>query len=175
MKNILKSYTDVLVLGSGPAGFAAAYTAAKNGAEVVLVEQCGDVGGISTSGLMSHWTGDCDSPLYHEILNRSAKNNDFDVHNITGSGLDETGVQKHFTQNKGYTIPYGCLLPEKKERLLLCGRNISGTHIAHSNFRAMPICVGTGEAAGAAAAIAVKNNCLLKDIDAKEIQRTVGI
>lgn len=72
-------------------------------------------------------------------------------------------------------IGYGCLLPEKKERLLLCGRNISGTHIAHSNFRAMPICVGTGEAAGAAAAIAVKNNCLLKDIDAKEIQRTVGI
>ena len=51
--------TDVLVLGSGPAGFAAAYTAAKNGAKVVLVEQCGDIGGISTTGLMSHWTGSC--------------------------------------------------------------------------------------------------------------------
>ena len=29
-------HTDVLVLGSGPAGFAAAYTAAKNGAKVVM-------------------------------------------------------------------------------------------------------------------------------------------
>ena len=47
-------HTDVLVLGSGPSGFAAAYTAAKNGAKVILVEQSGDVGGISTSGLMSH-------------------------------------------------------------------------------------------------------------------------
>ena len=56
-KNII--HTDVLVLGSGPSGFAAAYTAAKNGAEVILVEQDGDVGGISTSGLMSHWTGSC--------------------------------------------------------------------------------------------------------------------
>ena len=67
---IIKSelYTDVLVLGSGPAGFAAAYTAAKNGAKVIIVEQSGDVGGISTSGLMSHWTGSCGSQLYYEIL-----------------------------------------------------------------------------------------------------------
>ena len=83
----------------------------------------------------------------------------FDVHNITGSRLDKTDVQHYFSQNKGYTIPYGCLLPQAKEELLLCGRNISGTHMAHSNFRVMPICVGIGEAAGAAAAIAVKNNC----------------
>ena len=69
-------YTDVLVLGSGPAGFAAAYSAAKNGAEVILVEQSGDVGGISTSGLMSHWTGSCGSPLYYEILKRTSENNE---------------------------------------------------------------------------------------------------
>ena len=69
-------HTDVLVLGSGPAGFAAAYTAAKNGAKVILVEQSGDVGGISTSGLMSHWTGSCASPLYYEILKRSSEKNE---------------------------------------------------------------------------------------------------
>ena len=99
----------------------------------------------------------------------------FDVHNITGSGLDKTGIQKHFTQSKGYTIPYRCLLPEVKENLLLCGRNISGTHIAHSNFRAMPICVGTGEAAGAAAAIAVSTNKKLCEINAADIRKKVGI
>lgn len=414
-----QKYTDVLVLGSGPAGFAAAYAAAKNGATVTLVEQCGDVGGISTAGLMSHWTGRCGSPIYLQLLQRSADLNEgerkgkitkyidpeklktlylemltevgveimlytfamdaicdgdkvlgatvvnksgktdiyakvtidasgdgdiaaragaafimgretdhkmqpttlmfkvggvdydravflgsfestyeteqgelqalakqhipypaghiltyrttlsgvvtcnmtnaldidgtnaqdltkatltcrkqmdaiikylrkfvpgyencfiissasligvretrhfngkytlteqdimeaklfedyvvkdayfnFDVHNITGSGLDETGVQKHFSQEAGYSIPYGCLLPEKKENLLLCGRNISGTHIAHSNFRAMPICVGTGEAAGTAAAIAVEQNCALTDISAAEIRSRIGI
>lgn len=412
-----KSTCDVLVLGSGPAGFAAAYTAAKNGADVILVEQCGDIGGISTTGLMSHWTGTCGSPLYYEILRRSAEKNDFkvdnitlidpeklktlylemldeagvkillytfaldaicegdsvlgatvvnksgvtdiyakitidatgdgdiaakagaefilgreddnkmqpatlmfkvggvdysraafipsfettyqtekgelqalakqhipypaghiltyattlpgvvtcnmtnatdidgtntedltkativcrkqiddivkylrefvpgyencfvissasligvretrhfkgkytlteqdileakvfddyvvkdaffnfDVHNITGSGLDKTGAQKHFKQNKGYTIPYRCLLPEVKENLLLCGRNISGTHIAHSNFRAMPICVGTGETAGMAAVLSVTKEKKLTDIDATEIRERIGI
>ena len=409
--------TDVLVLGSGPAGFAAAYTAAKNGAHVVLVEQSGDVGGISTSGLMSHWTGTCGSPLYREILMRSAEKNEgehrgritstidpeklktlylemldeagcrlmlytfaedaicdgdkvcgasvinksgrteiyaavtidatgdiaaragaefilgresdhkmqpatmmfkvggvdysravflpsfestyetengelqalakqhipypaghiltykttlpgvvtcnmtnaididgtkaedltratltcrrqlddivaylrkfvpgyeqcyvissasligvretrhfkgkytlneddilaarvfddyvvkdahfnFDVHNITGAGLDKTGVQKYFTQQQGYTIPYRCLLPEGKENLLLCGRNISGTHMAHSNFLVMPICVGIGEAAGAAAALAVRQNCAPDKISAAEIRNLIGI
>ncbi len=94
----------------------------------------------------------------------------FDVHNITGSGLDKTGVQKHFTQTKGYTIPYRCLLPEKIEGLLLCGRNISGTHIAHSNFRAMPICMAMGEGAGVAAAIAVRRKVSLSAVSVAEIQ-----
>ncbi len=97
----------------------------------------------------------------------------FDVHNITGSGLDKTGVQHKFSQRNGYTIPYGCLVPEKIDGLLLSGRNISGTHIAHSNFRAMPICVGIGEACGAAAALAIKQNKNLRDIDPKNIQELI--
>ncbi|MBQ4269557.1 MAG: FAD-dependent oxidoreductase, partial [Clostridia bacterium] len=97
----------------------------------------------------------------------------FDVHNITGAGLDKTGSQKHFTQTEGYTIPYGCLVPEKVNGLLLAGRNISGTHIAHSNFRAMPICAGIGEAAGVAAAIAVKKGVQVREVTAKEIQEII--
>ena len=99
----------------------------------------------------------------------------FDVHNITGSGLDKTGVQKLFKQEKGYTIPYRCLIPDVKENLLLCGRNISGTHMAHSNYRVMPICIGIGEAAGAAAYISVSQDSNLKDVDAKEIRQLIGI
>lgn len=94
----------------------------------------------------------------------------FDVHNMTGSGLDATGVQKHWTQPKGYTIPYGCLVPEKINGLLLSGRNISGTHIAHSNYRVMPICVGIGAAAGVAAAAAIKKGVQVRDIKGEELQ-----
>ena len=99
----------------------------------------------------------------------------FDVHNTTGAGLDKNGMQKHFPNTKGYTIPYRCLLPVRVQNLLLCGRNISGTHIAHSSFRVMPICVGTGEAAGVAAAIAAKQDRNLNDISAAEIRELIGI
>lgn len=99
----------------------------------------------------------------------------FDVHNISGAGLDKTGVQHEFKQKKGYTIPYGCLVPEKIDGLLLSGRNISGTHMAHSNFRAMPICVAIGNAAGAAASVAIKEKCKLREVSAMQIREIVGI
>ena len=95
----------------------------------------------------------------------------FDVHNPTGAPLDVTGVQKNFSQPKGYTIPYGCMVPEKLNGLLLSGRNISGTHMAHSNFRVMPIAAGIGEADGIAAAISVKTGRELREIRAEEIRK----
>lgn len=95
----------------------------------------------------------------------------FDVHNITGAGLDETGMQKKFPQARGYTIPFRCLLPQKVENLLLAGRNISGTHMAHSNYRVMPICANMGQAAGTAAAIAVRTGVAPRQIKVEEIQK----
>jgi FAD dependent oxidoreductase len=54
---------DVLVVGGGPSGSAAAYAAAKAGADVVLLERYNHLGGLSTGGLviwidrMTDWTG----------------------------------------------------------------------------------------------------------------------
>jgi hypothetical protein len=95
----------------------------------------------------------------------------FDVHNLTGSGLDNTGVQKNFEQKRGYTIPYGCLVPKKIDNLLLAGRNICGTHMAHSNYRVMPICANMGQAAGIAASLCVKLNVTPRSLDVKCLQK----
>lgn len=54
---------DVLVVGGGPAGCAAAWAAAKAGADVTLVERYNCLGGLSTGGLvmwidrMTDWSG----------------------------------------------------------------------------------------------------------------------
>ncbi len=69
---------DVIVAGSGPAGSSAAVTAGRLGARVLLIEWNNAVGGMSTSGLMSHWTGTMSSPLYTEILRRSGEKNEGD-------------------------------------------------------------------------------------------------
>lgn len=98
----------------------------------------------------------------------------FDVHNLTGASLDKTGAQKHFKQRNDYTIPYGCLLPKNVEGLLLSGRNISGSHLAHSNFRIMSVCIALGEAAGTAAALSIIDNVNLRHVDVKKIQEIVG-
>ena len=111
---------------------------------------------------------------YHDnwIVRRAFFN--FDVHNLTGSSLDKTGIQKDWKQTGTYTIPYGCLLPKNVDGLLLSGRNISGSHLAHSNFRIMSVCIALGEAAGVAAALSVKQGKRLRDIDVKDIQKRLG-
>ena len=43
---------DVLVCGGGPAGFGAAVAAARQGANTLIVEQTGCLGGLATSGLV---------------------------------------------------------------------------------------------------------------------------
>jgi len=45
---------DVVVCGGGPAGVAAAISAARNGAKTILLEYEYCLGGMSTSGLMNH-------------------------------------------------------------------------------------------------------------------------
>ena len=57
------AHSDVLVIGGGPAGCAAALAARRLGAEVTLVERYNHLGGLSTGGLviwidrMTDWTG----------------------------------------------------------------------------------------------------------------------
>ena len=94
----------------------------------------------------------------------------FDVHNMSGNGLDETGAQDAFAATH-YTIPYGCLVPEAMDGLLLAGRNISGTHMAHANYRVMPICANMGQAAGTAAALCCQQNIQPRALDVTALQK----
>ena len=60
---VIDRRTDVLVVGGGPAGTAAAVAAARQGASVTLLERYNHLGGLSTGGLviwidrMTDWSG----------------------------------------------------------------------------------------------------------------------
>ncbi len=62
---------DVIVAGAGPAGVAAALSAARNGASTCLIEGHGALGGVWTSGLLS-WVIDAGGKpgIMREIIDR---------------------------------------------------------------------------------------------------------
>ncbi len=69
--------TDVLVVGGGPAGTAAAIAAGRIGADVMLVERYNHLGGLSTGGLviwidrMTDWSGtQVIRGLAHDLMDR---------------------------------------------------------------------------------------------------------
>jgi hypothetical protein len=86
-----------------------------------------------------------------------------DIHDVKGAEVE-------FKNYPAYHIPYRCLVPQKVEQILVAGRCISSDHIAHGRTRNMPACFSTGQAAGFAAAIAVKSKTSVRKIDVKEVQ-----
>ncbi|MFA5857499.1 MAG: FAD-dependent oxidoreductase [Elusimicrobiota bacterium] len=56
-----------------------------------------------------------------------------------------------------YHIPYRCLVPLKIDNMLIAGRCISSTREGQGAMRIMPIVAVVGHAAGAAAALCIKN------------------
>lgn len=89
-----------------------------------------------------------------------------DIHNPAGGGQAEGFAH----EAKPYDIPYGALVPAGVPDMLVAGRCISGTHRAHASYRVMVICMATGEAAGAAAALCAASGRQPSELPPEELR-----
>ena len=69
------------------------------------------------------------------------------------------------------SVPYGALLPARLDGLLACGRHISSDASSHGFMREIPQCWLTGQAAGAAAAVAASAGVLPRAVSVYDVQR----
>ena len=147
--------TEGLVIGAGPAGVAAAYTAAHLGAKTVIVEALGALGGIATSGMMSHWTGSCGSRLYHKILADSASLRDGELHGKIMSEIDPERLKYQFLKmlsDEGVKIYLYTLASE----VIMEGNRVKGVIIENKEGRTAVLahtvidCSGDGDIAAKA-------------------------
>ena len=72
---------------------------------------------------------------------------------------------------QSFEIPYGCLVPLEVEGLVAAGRIISQTHEADMWTRGMYCCVMTGQCAGVAAALAVRDGVTPRRLSVPALQR----
>jgi len=70
-------------------------------------------------------------------------------------------------------LPYGCILPQSVENLLVAGRCISAEEEAMGQLRLIPVCSATGQAAGTAAALALKQGVAPRGLDMTLLQKTL--
>ena len=96
-------------------------------------------------------------------------------HDMEGDGgLEGGGYKGHIyvpiENSRTYQIPYRSLLPVKIDNLLVAGRCISADHIAESTIRAISACMLTGQAAGAGAALALKDGNAPKNVNIPKLQ-----
>jgi FAD dependent oxidoreductase len=77
-------------------------------------------------------------------------------------------------ESRGYNeLPYRMLVPEGIDNLLMAGRCASMTHDGQSAARVSGACFAMGEAAGAAADLALSGNTIPRDIAVEKLQQAL--
>ena len=81
-------------------------------------------------------------------------------------------IPENMWQNTGglFQIPFGALIPEKLNGLIAAEKNISVSRLVSGATRLQPVTMLTGQAAGAAAALAVKAKKHPRDLRVLDIQ-----
>lgn len=82
-------------------------------------------------------------------------------------------IQKYHKEKVIPKVPYSALIPKNSERILCAGRCISSDTLANSGLRAQANCMATGQVVGCAAALAAKNNLLVKEISYIELRNSL--
>jgi hypothetical protein len=99
------------------------------------------------------------NPTYDDAM----KNKTYrDVVGIGGGG--------DFLGERGCQIPYGALVPVKVDNLLAAGRCVAGDNLMLNYLRLIGPCLVSGQAAGAAAALALKSKVRPRDVDVRQLQ-----
>ncbi len=90
-----------------------------------------------------------------------------DIHDPTKKNVEVAWVEG----DGAFDIPYRSLVPKKVSNLLAAGRCISTTHEAFATTRLTPSAMATGQAAGTAAYLAVKDQVSPAEVDVSELKR----
>jgi hypothetical protein len=91
-------------------------------------------------------------------------------HRLGVDGEEET-VWKYLPGNGVYDVPYRTLVPKGSRNLWVVGRCFSATHVAHASCRSMAQTMAMGQAAGFAAALALRGDCPPKAVPIPALQQ----
>ncbi len=84
--------------------------------------------------------------------------------------LDGYGVLVLPTTGRYFQLPYGILVPQQVDDLLVAGRCVAGDSISHAATRNQMCCAVTGQAAGAAAAVSLRDGRTTAEVDVARVQ-----
>ncbi|UYM14767.1 FAD-dependent oxidoreductase [Endozoicomonas euniceicola] len=87
--------------------------------------------------------------------------------------IDGYGIIILPTTGRYFEIPYGVLIPQHVENLLVAGRCIAGDKISHAATRNMICCAVTGQGAGVAAALSLQDGVNVADVDIQRLQEAL--
>ena len=104
----------------------------------------------------------------HDVLNQARFE---DSIGIFPEFLDGNDIAIMPSTGRYFQVPYGVVLPQKVENLLVAGRCVAGDKVSHAATRQMMCCAVTGQGAGIAAAVSLKSGVSCREVDVAQVQR----
>lgn len=74
------------------------------------------------------------------------------------------------TTGRYFQVPYGILVPREVDDLLVAGRCVAGDRVSHAAVRSQVCCALTGQAAGVAAAVSLRDGTTTGRVDVTRVQ-----
>jgi hypothetical protein len=74
------------------------------------------------------------------------------------------------TTGRYFQVPYGILVPRGVDDLLVAGRCVAGDRVSHAAVRSQVCCALTGQAAGVAAAVSLRDGTTTGQVDVQRVQ-----
>jgi hypothetical protein len=87
--------------------------------------------------------------------------------------IDGYGVLVLPITGRYFQVPYGIMVPQQVENLLVAGRCVAGDKISHASVRNMMCCTVTGQGAGVAAAISIKEGKGTSEVNVNQVQKAL--
>jgi len=78
------------------------------------------------------------------------------------------------TTGRYFQVPYGILIPQKVDNLLVAGRCVAGDRVSHAATRQMMCCTVTGQGAGVAAALSIKEKVNASQMDIVALKKALS-
>lgn len=103
----------------------------------------------------------------HDVCNQARFE---DTIGIFPEFVDGYGLLLLPTTGRYFQVPYGILVPQQVENLLVAGRCVSGDRTSHAALRSMMCCTVTGQGAGVAAAVSVQDRTPSSEVDMGRVQ-----
>lgn len=117
-----------------------------------------------------HAPGDARAVLHRDAIAMGDYGNNCHGTAREGTRFDGRHTGEFYNPVPPYQIPYGTLLPREVANLLVPVA-ASASHVGFCALRLEPIWMSLGQAAGHAAALAVKENCAVQRVSVPQLQR----
>lgn len=113
---------------------------------------------------------DTPDPLYRTAV--AVGDYPVDQHHLAYDGLD-TLPKISFYPIPSYGLPLGSIIPEDVDNMLVTEKSVSVSNIVNGSTRLQPVVVQIGQAAGALAALAVKEDVKPSEVSVREVQKAL--